>query len=245
VLLATGCSSHSAAGVGAGKGDASAPAPPAGGGDDASSSPPPEGEAGAALSAWEQGVATYYAADGTGNCSFDASPGDLMVAAMDAPEYDNSAVCGECVTVKGPNATITVRIVDQCPECEMGHLDLSQEAFAMIADVSQGRVPITWQVVACDVTGPVAYRFKEGSSQYWTAIQVRNSRLPVASLEWMTGGAWSMIPRQSYDYFVIGSGVGTTGPFQVRVTAAGGAQLVDTLPGVVAGTVVNGAAQFP
>lgn len=190
-------------------------------------------------------MATYYAADGTGNCSFDASPGDLMVAAMDAPEYDNSAVCGECVRLVGPNATITVRIVDQCPECETGHLDLSQQAFAMIADVSKGRVPITWQVVACDVTGPVAYRFKEGSSQYWTAIQVRNSRLPVASLEWMTGGTWSPIPRQSYDYFVLASGVATTGPFQVRVTAAGGEQLVDTLPGVVAATVVEGAAQFP
>jgi len=196
------------------------------------------------LSAPEQGIATYYAADGTGNCSFDATPNDLMVAAMDAPEYDNSAVCGECVQLTGPNATITVRIVDQCPGCEMGHLDLSQQAFAMIADVSLGRVPITWNVVTCDVTGPIAYRFKEGSSQYWTAIQVRNARLPIAKLEWMSGGSWVAVARQSYNYFVIASGVGTTGPFQVRVTASDGQELVDTLPAVVAATVVNGAGQF-
>ncbi len=89
------------------------------------------------------GRATYYDADGSGNCSFDASPDDLDVAAMDAPEWDNSGVCGACVAIEGPRAASTVRIVDQCPECEKGHLDLSQEAFAKIADVSAGNVPIT------------------------------------------------------------------------------------------------------
>jgi expansin len=199
----------------------------------------------AALSAPEQGIATYYDADGTGNCSFDASPDDLMVAAMDTPEYENSAVCGECVRIVGPMATITVRIVDSCPTCEVGHLDLSQEAFSQIAPISEGRVPITWHVVPCDVIGPIAYRFKEGSSQYWTAIQVRNIRLPVATLEWLNAGSYASIPRESYNYFVVASGVGTTGPFQVRVTSSTGEQLVDTLPGVMAGVVVNGAAQFP
>src|SRR5947207_428644 len=80
------------------------------------------------------GVATYYDAPGAGACSFDASPQNLMVAAMNAPDYDNAAVCGEYVTVSGPRAVITVRIVDLCPECEAGHLDLSQPAFAQIAD---------------------------------------------------------------------------------------------------------------
>jgi expansin (peptidoglycan-binding protein) len=191
----------------------------------------------------EQGVATYYAADGSGNCSFDPSPNDLNVAAMDAAEYDGSAVCGECVSVTGPKGQVTVRIVDQCPGCEKGHLDLSQQAFAQIADVSAGRVPITWEVVACDVTGPIAYHFKDGSSQYWTAIQVRNHRLPIAKLEWMSGSAWTDIPRQSYNYFVVSSGVGP-GSFQVRATAIDGQTLVDTLPPVQANATINGSAQF-
>src|SRR5688500_15570127 len=33
------------------------------------------------------GEATYYAADGSGNCSFDANPGDPMVAAMNIVDY--------------------------------------------------------------------------------------------------------------------------------------------------------------
>jgi hypothetical protein len=37
-----------------------------------------------------QGIATYYYATGDGACMFGASPDDLMVAAMNAEEYDNA-----------------------------------------------------------------------------------------------------------------------------------------------------------
>src|SRR5512140_1402594 len=35
------------------------------------------------------GIATYYDATGAGACGFGASPADLMVAAMNADEYDH------------------------------------------------------------------------------------------------------------------------------------------------------------
>jgi expansin (peptidoglycan-binding protein) len=201
------------------------------------------GSTGTSMGAPEQGRATYYAADGSGNCGFDPSPNDLDVAAMDAPEWDNSAVCGECVAIQGPNGDVTVRIVDQCPGCEKGHLDLSEEAFAKIADVSAGNVPITWSVVACDVTGNLEYVYKDGSSQWWTAIQVRNSKWAIESLEWKDDGAWSMLARQSYNYFLDSSGVGPS-PIQVRVTAVTGEQIIDTLPAPASSLVVQGSAQF-
>ncbi len=196
------------------------------------------------LSSPESGVATYYDATGAGACSFDPSPNDLDVAAIDMPEWNGSAPCGECVAVTGPQGSVTVRIVDLCPGCETGHLDLSMQAFSQIADVSAGRVPITWQVVPCDVQGNLQYRYKEGSSQYWTAIQVRNSRLPVASLEVQLNGAWQMVTRSDYNYFVEPNGVGTTAGFGVRVTASDGQQLVDALPPLQPELVVSGAAQF-
>src|SRR5512135_2159781 len=203
-----------------------------------SSTPPPLGQS-------ESGRATYYAADGSGACGFDPSPNDLDVAAMDAPEWNGSAACGECVQVTGPKGVVTVRIVDQCPGCEKGHLDLSQEAFAKIADVSAGNVPITWQVVSCDVQGPVQYFIKDGSSQYWTAIQVRNSKYAIDKLEWKTGaGTYANVTRADYNYFVVDQGVGP-GPYSVRITSSTGATLEDTMPAVVASTTVAGAAQFP
>ncbi len=191
----------------------------------------------------QSGIATYYDATGAGNCSFDPT-GSLDVAAMNAEQYAGSAACGQCVRVEGPKGEVTVRIVDQCPECGRGHLDLSREAFAQVAAVAEGRVPIRWTVVACDVSGNLAYRFKEGSSAYWTALQVRNHRVAVRQLEYRSGsGAWVSIPREPYNYFVVSSGVGA-GAFSLRVTAVDGQQLEDALPGVRDGQVVSGAGQF-
>lgn len=197
----------------------------------------------AALPADEAGDGTYYAADGTGNCGFDASPGDLRVAAMNAVDYQDAAWCGACLSVTGPNGSVVVRVVDQCPECKHGDLDLSPQAFQLVAPLAAGRVPITWHEVACDVQGPIAYHFKDGANAYWTAIQLRNHRYPIAKLEAMQGSAYVDVPRLSYNYFVQASGLGP-GPYQLRVTDARGHVLED--PGIALGDSVTrtGAAQF-
>lgn len=101
----------------------------------------------AALGPEESGEATYYDADGTGACGFSAS-NDFMVAAINDEQYSKEN-CGRCVSVTGPRGTVTVRIVDKCPGCDEGDLDLSQTAFGKIAKLSDGRVPITWRFVAC------------------------------------------------------------------------------------------------
>ncbi|MEZ4708017.1 MAG: expansin EXLX1 family cellulose-binding protein [Caldilineaceae bacterium] len=201
--------------------------------------------AGTAANPVHQGIATYYGATGAGACLFDATPDDLMVAAMNADEYDNAAVCGAFVHVNGPNGAVTVRIVDLCPECTAGHLDLSQEAFAQIADPVQGRVDITWQVVSPAMDGPIAYHFKDGSNQWWTAVQVRNHRNPIAKLEYNDGSQWINVARTDYNYFVqTEPGMGP-GPYQFRVTDFYGNVLVDSgIPHSENGTV-NGSAQFP
>ena len=102
----------------------------------------------AAATVTYSGEATYYAADGTGACGFKASPNDLLVAAMNKSQYSKSR-CGQCVLVNGPKGTVKVRIVDLCPGCSHGDLDLSEEAFMAVASLSAGRVKITWQVVTC------------------------------------------------------------------------------------------------
>ena len=190
------------------------------------------------------GEGTYYAADGTGNCSFPASPDDLLVAAINAVDYNTAAWCGACLEVSGPMGTVTVRVVDQCPECAHGDLDLSREAFAMISPLSAGRVPITWHEVACDVAGPVSYHFKDGSNEYWTAIQIRNHRYPIATVEAQDGAGWRDIPRVSYNYFVEAAGLGA-GPYTLRVTDTRGHTLEDGAIALGDNVVRTGAAQFP
>jgi expansin (peptidoglycan-binding protein) len=189
------------------------------------------------------GIATYYDATGAGNCSFDPSPGDLMVAAMNAPEWNNSAVCGACAEVTGPSGTVTVRIVDRCPECAAGHLDLSREAFERIAPLASGRVSTRWRFVECAPRGPISLKWKDGTNQWWAALQVRDHRLPIERVEVQaTGGAFTTLARQSYNYF-IGTDLGP-GPFTVRVTALGGAQITETNVALGDNTVVAGTQQF-
>lgn len=193
-----------------------------------------------------QGIATYYYADGSGACSFGKSPSDLMVAAMNEEEYSNATYCGAYVQVNGPKGEVMVRIVDRCPECKAGHLDLSKEAFAKIADLPQGRVNITWQVVSPALSGPIAYHFKDGSNQWWTAVQIRNHRNPIRRLEYRNAsGSWVVVPRVSYNYFVqTNPGMGT-GPYTFRVTDWYGNALTDSGILHVENGTVNGTSQFP
>ena len=189
------------------------------------------------------GDGTYYAADGTGNCGFDKSA-DLMVGAMNHTDYAASAVCGECVAITGPKGVVTIAIVDQCPECKPGDIDLSQEAFAKIADVSAGRVSISWKVVSCGLPGPIAYHEKDGSNAYWTAVQIRNSNNAILKLEAMKNGAYEALPRVDYNYFIDDKGLGN-GPFDFRVTDIYGNVLEDKAIPLGANQTFQGAAQFP
>ena len=192
-----------------------------------------------------RGEATYYTfADGTGACSFDATPDDLMIGAMNATDFAGSGACGGCVQLQGPSAAITIRIVDLCPECPAGNIDLSADAFAKIADLSAGRVTISWQYAPCTVSGPVQYHFKEGSNQWWTAVQVRNHRNRIAKLEYLVNGAYREVARTDYNFFVQPSGMGV-GPYAFRVTDVYGDVLEDS--GIAGAEVrtMSGASQFP
>ena len=140
-------------------------------------------------------TARTTSADGTGNCSFDASPNDLLVAAMNAPDYDNAAWCGACLEVTGPMGMVTVRVVDQCPGCAHGDLDLSPQAFQMIAPlvggprldhVARGRVQrapgrsTTTSRTARTRTGPrsrsATIAIRSRRSRRWSAARTTRSR---------------------------------------------------------------------
>jgi expansin (peptidoglycan-binding protein) len=194
--------------------------------------PPPE----------RSGEATYYDADGSGKCSFEPG-GDRLVAAMNGADFDNAAWCGGCIEVDGPSGTVVVRVVDSCPGCASGDLDLSQEAFATIAPLVRGRVDVRWREVPCDVTGPIRYRFKDGSDAFWTGIQIRNHRYPIVRVSARrANGEWKDLHRESYNYFVSAAGLGD-GPFALRVTDDRGHTLEDLAVPFVANGESPGAAQ--
>ncbi len=68
---------------------------------------------------------------------------------IDRPVFGLAIFNLEGVLVTGPKGMVKVRIVDLCPGCAFGGLDLSEQAFGAIAALSAGRVKITWYVVPC------------------------------------------------------------------------------------------------
>ncbi|MGW2045019.1 expansin EXLX1 family cellulose-binding protein [Streptomyces sp. NPDC001858] len=172
-----------------------------------------------------QGVATSYdVGDGDGACSYGPTS-DVMTAAMNTADYETSKACGAYVSVRAAGgASVTVRITNECPApCEAGQIDLSRQAFAKLAPLSAGRIPITWSLLSPATSDKISIRYKTGSTQYWCGIQAIGHRNPLARLEVRSGGAWIRLARTEYNYFLSESGAGCGGP--IRLTDVYGEQL--------------------
>ncbi|KAJ2550157.1 hypothetical protein GGH95_006121 [Coemansia sp. RSA 1836] len=81
------------------------------------------------------------------------SKGSDMVAALNKPQYGDtdkvSPNCGRCAKIKGDKATVIVKIVDACPECKFGSLDLSKAAFKAVTNADGVAKDISWSWVDC------------------------------------------------------------------------------------------------
>jgi expansin len=188
------------------------------------------------------GIATHYVLQGLPNCSYPSPPADGLFVAMPPDEYASAAGCGGYLEVQGPDGSVRVEVIDQCPGCGPGHIDLSETAFAAIAPLNAGLIDVTYQhLVNPPLPGPVSLLVKEGSSQYWLALLAMNTGNPLASVqvESEPGGGWQDLVRASYNYWIAQSGAGT-GPFTVRLTDTAGDVVtvrgITLSPGVVQDT---------
>ncbi len=125
--------------------------------------------------------------------------------------------------------TVRVQVADQCHECEVGHLDLSEEAFRALGDFNAGIIPISYVTVR-DPAGPtVAIRVKEGSTRWWAGLQVLNAGNRIDRVEIQAGRQWLPLTRTDYGYWVTPSPI-QDGPLTVKVTDQYGRAVV--LPGL-------------
>lgn len=192
---------------------------------------------------WHYGEGTFYGgvAGGQGNCGLDVPLGDTMHVAMNHVDYDSSNACGACLRVIGPKAEVFLHVADRCPECRPGDLDMTPQAFFALAQERDGRIPLSWQYVPCPAAQGISIKFKIGSSAFWSAVQVRNSRYAVAKFEFRhADGRYEEMPRTMYNFFLKESGIddlktNSPGPYHFRITAVNG-QVVE-LPAVPFDTV--------
>jgi expansin (peptidoglycan-binding protein) len=189
------------------------------------------------------GIATHYVLSGLPNCSYPSPPSDDLFVALPPSEYDGAAACGGYLAVTGPDGSVTVQVIDQCPDCGAGHIDLSEPAFAKLAPLGAGLINVRYQYLADPpLPGPITMEVKSGSSQYWLALLADNTGNPLASVQVKTAsGGWISLARASYNYWIAQSGAGA-GPFTVRLTDTEGNQVtvhnVALDPGAVQSTGV-------
>ena len=115
----------------------------------------------------------YYAA-----IHVNVSPGD------DKGPWNGGAACGGCVHVKAKTPDgwkeVTVRITDRCPDANCG-VDLGGAPASDIMGIQVGRYYGEWEFVSCEGVEGVwgdstSIWVKEGASEFWSIIQVRNPK---------------------------------------------------------------------
>lgn len=99
------------------------------------------------------GDATFFV-PGLGACGRVNLPTDL-VASLPAVMFDPSPGgnpnqnknCGRKIKVDRGSRSVVATIVDRCPECKRGDIDLSPAAFMRIASLTEGRVKVSWKFI--------------------------------------------------------------------------------------------------
>ncbi len=191
------------------------------------------------------GEGTFYGGGIIGGCCMlEPVPEGLYICAMNLADYNNAMLAGAYIEATGPSGTVQLYVTDLLPEGKVGDLDLNIQAFPMIAPLEAGRVKVSWKIIPFPTDEPVTYKYKDGSSQFWCGVQVRNHRYPIRKLEYLNAdGQFVELPRKQYNYFV-SSEMGA-GPFTFRVTDIYGDAFVDEeIPFVPEGEV-QGKGQFP
>ncbi len=175
------------------------------------------------------GEGTFYGGGYVGGCAMlDPVSTDYWIVAMNLEDYNEAQLAGAYLEVAGELGTINMLVTDLLPEGKKGDLDLYVDAFPLIAPAEKGRVPVSWKIVPLDSAenAPVSYKYKEGSSEFWCGVQVRNHRYPITKLEYLDeNGEFQEINRRRYNYFE--SDKMGKGPFTFRITDIYGQVVVD------------------
>ncbi|KAJ7176073.1 riboflavin-aldehyde forming enzyme [Mycena crocata] len=99
---------------------------------------------GAALVPRTTGRTTFYDPNGGfGACGSPIQNGDFAVA-LNPVDYAGGAHCGQNINVQFNGKSINVRVLDRCPGCPPGGLDLTRGAFSALANTDVGVIQTNW-----------------------------------------------------------------------------------------------------
>ncbi|KAI8629347.1 riboflavine-aldehyde-forming enzyme [Xylariaceae sp. FL1651] len=81
---------------------------------------------------------------GLGSCGQTNSDNDPIVALSPSQQSGN---CGKSIKIQYQDKTATAQVVDTCAGCGSGSIDVSPSVFKQLANLDQGRVGVTWELI--------------------------------------------------------------------------------------------------
>ncbi|KAI1126205.1 RlpA-like double-psi beta-barrel-protein domain-containing protein-containing protein [Nemania abortiva] len=88
------------------------------------------------------GDMTYFD-PGLGSCGWTNTNNDAIVALSESQPGN----CGKNIRIHYNGKTTTAKVVDACPGCGSGSIDVSRSVFGKLADLDKGRVKVTWEFI--------------------------------------------------------------------------------------------------
>jgi hypothetical protein len=171
------------------------------------------------------GSASFYTTRGNGMCSLGSPATDAYVA-IGRAEYAGGAACGTYLDVTGPNGTTRVQVVDLCPSCPAGKIDLSKGSFARIGSVSAGIIPVTYGTVRDpQLPGPLQVKLKGGTGYNSLTAVVNNHGNPLSAVELQTPSGFVPMKHSSDNLWTAPTGP-VTAPVTLRISDGYGHQAV-------------------
>lgn len=188
------------------------------------------------ISAWEEGVATYYTGLG------DPNPGEGNACGNPEPPYHFAATggdlwnwayqCGACYQIRCIDSAeggdcgcvstdpVTVQIINQCDECRSGgenpDFDLRIETRNAISNC--GRTKIEYERVDCSHSGGIMIQNK-ASGLGWVGMYIYNvagrGALNGVKLKSKSGSYWYVCEIRDQNYWFCGEGLMDDFPYTI------------------------------
>ena len=175
----------------------------------------------------------------------------VYLAGVDNSLAGDGSLCDACALVTTRlGRELLVHLVTFGVSNAPGDMDVSPEAYDFLYEQDpQGTPsnprPMSWQLAECPVEGNIFLQWQTEANIWWTSLWVRNSRLPVSTLEVRSANHadFTGLQRGTDGTFTDASGFGE-GAFDLRITASDGSTLTQSFDSFEPGSLVDAGVQF-
>jgi expansin (peptidoglycan-binding protein) len=161
------------------------------------------------------------------------APSTDAYAAIGRAEYAGGGACGTYLDVTGPTGTTRVQVVDLCPSCPAGKIDLSKASFSRIGALSAGIIPVSYAPARDPLpAAPLQVKLKGGTGYSSLTAVINNHGNPLSTVELQTAAGFAAMKHSEDNLWTAPAGP-VTAPVTLRISDVYGHQAV--VPGLALG----------